>query len=167
MGEVPVVLHSVENKRNERLGQTVAQNIQVSTGKLIIGDKSFRVIPDQTFKTVAKKEKFDITLKEFKDYFLKVPDDNTKVLKLTYHLVDGKHLYIHLGRYLAGTGTTPELKEIFINLAQLMAHKNKELESIKLKVVVDGPKMENSSIQATPIFKDDTQAPVATSPRSS
>lgn len=160
---VPIILHSIDNKRNERLTQTSPQNIEVSTGKLILGNKGIGLIADEIFKTVAKKADVNIKLSELKDYFLKVPSDNTKVLRLTYHLVDGQHLYIHLMRYLVGPNVTrPELKEIFINLAQLVANKKKELEAIKLEIVVDGPKMENSSVEAIPVFKEDSRPTQAT-----
>lgn len=154
-----IVLNTIENKRSENLPETYRQNIEVSSGKITTGTKFFRYIPEENLKTVFKnKEKVSLVLNELKDYFLKASADNTKILRLNYHLVDGKHLYIHFMRYLAGANVAkPEFKEIFINLSQLVATKQKEIESIQITVIVDGDKMEKSSVEAVPVFKEDTR----------
>lgn len=158
-----VVLNTVYNKRNENLPETYKQNIEVSSGKIRTGIKFFQYIPEQNFKEVKQKEQVNIVLNELKDYFLKASADNTKILKLNYNLVGGKHLYIHLMRYMVGADVAkPEIKEIFINLSQLAASKKKEIESIQLTVIVDGPKMERSSVEAVPVFKKDNGASKAT-----
>lgn len=163
-----VVLNTVYNKRNETTPAMYKPNIEVSSGKISTGTKSFQYIPEERLKEVKNKEQVNIVLNELKDYFLKASADNTKILKLNYSLVGGKHLYIHLMRYIAGANVAnPEMKEIFINLSQLAANKKKEIESIQLTVIVDGPKMENSSVEAVPVFKEDNGASKATPSRPS
>jgi hypothetical protein len=168
---LPIILKTVENKRNLALNETSKQNVTVSSGKLLVGDKNFRHTPIEEFKTIVNKENLNISLNELKDYFLGVRGDNNKILKLTYHLVDGgqkgKHLYVFLTHYSAGRMVNTETKEVFINLTQLIAEKKKELESVELRVTVDGPKMENSSVEAVPVFKEDNRAPQATPERPS
>ena len=168
---LPIVLKSIENKRNEALADTYKQNIEVSSGKLEVGGKGFRFTSEQDFKTVNKKETLNIPLSELKDYFLKVPTDNSKILKLNYHLVDGgqkgKRLFIFLTRYLAGRVIDTHMKEYLINLTQLVEDKKKDLESIELNVIVDGSKMERSTVEAVPVFKTDNGERKATSVRPS
>ncbi len=152
-----VVLNTVYNKRNETSPEMYKPQIEVSSGKIRTGEKYFQYIPEERLKEVKNKEQVNIVLNELKDYFLKASADNTKILKLNYSLVGGKHLYIHFMRYIAGANVArPEIKEIFINLSQLAASKKKEIESIQLTVIVDGEKMERSSVEAVPVFKDNS-----------
>lgn len=163
-----VVLNTVYNKRNETSPEMYKPQIEVSSGKIRTGEKYFQYVPEERLKEVKTKEQVNIVLNELKDYFLKASADNTKILKLNYSLVGGKHLYIHLMRYIVGANVSrPEMKEIFINLSQLAASKKKEIESIQLTVIVDGEKMERSSVEAVPVFKEDNGASKATPGRPS
>lgn len=154
-GDIQVQLESVINKRNERLNDTHKQNLELSSGEVKRNGflEKLQILKDR----IGDKADINITLQETKDYFLQVPGDNGKFLRLRYALVQGekgKNLYVFLTRFMLSSPDKPQ--EIFIDLKKLAEQKNKEIQSIQLTVIVDGPKMEDSRVEAIPVFKNES-----------
>jgi|GEM_PF-5383628 hypothetical protein len=157
LGEIPVLLESVHNKMNQELPPTAKQKIELSIGKLVIGDRKFGISQNQKIKDLSEKndkpEVVNIPLKESQDYFFKIPADNVKALQLAYFIIDNKEFHLLLTRHMIGA-IKSESRSIILNLKKLSEEKQQAIQSIQLKLVVDGLRFEKSSIEAIPVFEE-------------
>lgn len=155
-GHLPIILNMIYNKRNERLNETSKQNLELSSMRKF-GSKDVEHLKSN----IVDKEDVKLRLDEYKDYYLKVPGDNNKFLRLQFDLVMGDKgkgfLRLVLTRFTSQRGFQDQtvLFDKEINLKDLAQEKKKVLEAIKLNIVVDGPKMEASKVEAVPVFKED------------
>jgi hypothetical protein len=142
---------------NQELPPTAKQKIELSIGKLVIGDRKFGISQNQKIKDLSEKndkpEVVNIPLKESQDYFFKIPADNVKALQLAYFIIDNKEFHLLLTRHMIGA-IKSESRSIILNLKKLSEEKQQAIQSIQLKLVVDGLRFEKSSIEAIPVFEE-------------
>lgn len=161
-GRLPIILNVIHNKRNEQMTELHKQNLELSSqGK-------FRTREVESLKrNIQLKDCIQLRLSEYKDYYLKVPGDNSKFLRLQFDLVIGDKGPGFLKLILTRVMLQPKRNYVDekrlvsrdIDLRKLETESKKQLESIQLNIVVDGAKMENSSVEAVPVFKEDSGSP--------